>query len=79
MLLLIALFALVLLAPLAWRAVRFLFRVHLWSILVCLPAGLLVRSGATADLRVFILVSAVWAAFLALWHLLLRRSAARGR
>jgi hypothetical protein len=75
-----ALVALVLLAPVLLRFVRALFRLHLWAVVLFLPAGLLLRFGGNEDMRVFATVTAGWGFILAAWYISLgweRRKARR--
>lgn len=63
----LAVAALVLLAPVLLRFLRAVIRVHLWTVVLFLPAGLLLRFGGNEDMRVFALVTAGWGLILASW------------
>ena len=62
--------------PLVLRLLRALFRLHLWAVVLFLPAGLLLRFGGNEDMAAFAFVTLAWGALLAGW-LIRRRWAAR--
>lgn len=54
--------------PVLLRLLRALFVLHLWAVVLFLPAGLLLRFGGNEDMAVFALVTATWGALLAGWR-----------
>lgn len=73
--------ALVLLAPVLLCFLRAVVRVHLWAVVLFLPAGLLLRFGGSEDVRVFAVVTGGWGFILAAWYIRRRwdrRKARRG-
>lgn len=73
----IALLLLILLLPALLRFLRAVFTVHLWAVVLFLPAGLLLRFGGNEDMRVFALVTACWACVLAGWRIVRWRAGRR--
>lgn len=65
----LALVGIAVLLPLALRVVRFLVIVHVWAVVLFLPAGLLIRYGPIQDVRLFVGATCAWAAVLVWWRL----------
>lgn len=55
--------------PVLLRLLRALFVLHLWAVVLFLPAGLLLRFGGNEDMAVFATVTAAWGALLAGWRI----------
>lgn len=55
--------------PVLLRLLRALFVLHLWAVVLFLPAGLLLRFGGNEDMAVFALVTATWGTLLAGWRI----------
>ena len=72
----LAVLVLALALPLILRLLRALFLLHLWMVVLFLPAGLLLRFGGNEDMAVFAIVTIAWGALLAGWSIR-RRWAAR--
>lgn len=76
MLAIFALLALAVLLPPVLRLLRAILVLHLWTIVLFLPAGFLLRLG-NRDMGVYFGVTAAWGALLAGWRIRRRWTARR--